>query len=219
MNKMKKMKVNLFAFALCTMLTVVSFAQSDKDESTGGFKKDKLFTGGTVALGFGSGSTSFGLGPYFGYSINKYVDVALSLNYNYVSQRDYLDFGDKIRQSVIGPGIFTRLYPVKFLFAHAQYEQNFIKVKYIPAYAGNPSRSQSVSAPSFLVGPGFASGRDADNNTFYYISILFDVAKNPNSPYIDGRGRVTPIYRAGINIGLFGGSGSDNGGGRKRNNY
>ena len=175
-----------------------------QEESKGGFDKSKLFTGGNVGLGFGSGRTSIGIGPYFGYSLNKYVDVALSLNYNYISQRDYVQYGDKLRQSMIGPGVFTRLFPVKFLFAQAQFEQNFIKLKYIPASGGYYLPfSETKSVSSFLIGPGYAGGREAGNNTYYYVSVLFDVAKNKNSPYVDGLGRVNPIFRAGFNIGLF----------------
>ena len=181
--------------------------EEEEEEKTGGFKKENLFVGGNVALGFGTGSFSFGLGPYFGYSLNKYVDVAVSLNYNYISLRDYKVFGDKKRYSVIGPGGFVRIYPVKFLFAHAQYEQNFFKVKYIPApNSFYQAEQDKISVGSLLVGPGFASGRDADNKTFYYISVLFDVAKNINSPYVDGSGRINPVIRAGFNIALFQGN-------------
>lgn len=181
--------------------------KEEEEEKTGGFKKENLFVGGNVALGFGTGSFSFGLGPYFGYSLNKYVDVAVSLNYNYISLRDYQVFGDKKRFSVIGPGGFVRIYPVKFLFAHAQYEQNFFKVKYIPApNSFYQAEQDKISVRSLLVGPGFASGRDADDKTFYYISVLFDVAKNINSPYVDGSGRINPVIRAGFNIALFQGN-------------
>lgn len=204
----------ILMLSLSTILILsYTYAQTTKDEEEeikGGFKKENLFVGGNIALGFGQGSFSFGLGPYFGFSINKYVDVAVSLNYNYISQRDYHYLGDKLRNSVIGPGGFVRIYPVKFLFAHAQYEQNFFKAKYFPPpNSFYQVEEDKLSVGSLLVGPGFASGRDADNKTFYYISVLFDVAKNINSPYIDGSGRLNPIIRAGYNIALFQGDGGD----------
>ena len=218
------MKKLLMLFVSTVLLLSVLKAQKikeEEDEKTAGFKKENLFVGGNVALGFGTGSFSFGLGPYFGYSLNKYVDVAVSLNYNYISQRDLYQFGDKLRNSVIGPGGFVRIYPVKFLFAHAQYEQNFFKAKYIPApnsFYQTEQDKQSVG--SLLVGPGFASGRDEDNKTFYYISVLFDVAKNINSPYVDGSGKVNPVIRAGFNIALFQGN-NDRGAinNKRRNRY
>ena len=184
-------------------------AQTEKKEEEepvkmGGFKKENLFVGGNVALGLGSGNFSVGVGPYFGYSINKYIDAAVGLNYSYLSQRDYYTT-QKIRQSVIGPSAFVRLYPVKFLFAHAQYEYNFIKYKQIYGN-GIPDNVYKINVSSFLIGPGFASGRDASNKTFYYISVLFDVLKNTNSPYTDNLGRITPIIRAGYNVALFQGN-------------
>ena len=94
------------------------------------------------------------------------------------------------------------------VFIKIYFEYNFIKYKQIYGN-GIPDDVYKRKAPSLLIGPGFASGRDADNKTFYYISVLFDVIKNKNSPYVDNLGRVNPIIRAGVNIALF----QTNGGG------
>jgi len=197
------------SFFCLSLLCLNVNAQTEKKEEDevikGGFKKENLFVGGNVALGLGSGNFSVGVGPYIGYSINKYIDAAAGLNYSYLSQRDYYTT-QKNRQSVIGPSAFVRLYPVKFLFAHAQYEYNFIKYKQIYGN-GIPDNVYKINVPSFLIGPGFASGRDAYSKSFYYISVLFDVLKNKNSPYTDNQGRVTPIIRAGYNVALFQGDG------------
>ncbi len=201
---MKKM-VMLMSFGFVLLSTVKAQTEKKVEEEQeikeGGFKKENLFAGGNVALGLGSGNFSVGIGPYFGYSVNKYVDVAVGLSYSYFSQRDYYTT-QKLRQSVIGPSAFVRLYPVKFLFAHAQYEYNFIQYKQIYGN-GIPDVVTKINVPSFLIGPGFASGRDANNKTFYYISVLFDILKKSNSPYTDNQGRVTPVIRAGYNIALF----------------
>lgn len=183
-----------------------SFAQKFADEvpTEKGFKKQNLFTGGSLNLSFGNQVTALGLSPYFGYSINKYVDVAATLGWNYISQRDNIYTGDKLRQTILGPGAFVRLYPVKFLFAHAQYEHNFIRYKYIPpSTSGQPSEVTHLNANSFLIGGGFASGRDNYNKSFYYISVLWDIGKETNSPYVDNQNRAVPLIRAGYNIALF----------------
>lgn len=202
---MKKLLVCCFAsFLVLSNLSAQTTKEEEDEEEKGGFKKENLFVGGTVGVGFFDNTFSFLIGPYFGYSINKYVDVAAALNYNYISQRD--DFSTlKLRQSIIGPSAFVRLYPVKFLFAHAQYEYNFIKLKQIYGN-GIPDQVYKIDVPSVLIGPGFASGRDADNKTFYYISVLFDVLKRENSPYTDNLGRINPIFRAGFNVALFQGN-------------
>jgi hypothetical protein len=176
-------------------------------EKKGGFSADNLFVGGDITLGFSNSYTALGASPYFGYSVNKYLDVAVSFNYIYTSQRDVLVYGDKARQTQFGPGAFVRLYPLKFLFAQAQFEHNFIKVKYMPVdNSGYLPSTDRIDANSLLVGAGYAGGREEDNKSFYYFSISWDVLRNKNSPYVDGLGRAVPIIRAGYNIALFQGA-------------
>jgi hypothetical protein len=136
------------------------------------------------------------------------VDVAASLNFNYVSQRDVVEAGDKLRTTFTGPGAYVRLYPVNFLFAQAQYEHNYIKQKYIPArnsvsFTGD---TYKYNVGSTLVGGGYCSGRDGTGSNFFYVSILWDVTKNPNSPFTDNLNRAIPIVRTGFQIALFNGA-------------
>lgn len=184
-----------------------SMAQDEEtrtEEKKGGFKKENLFVGGDITLGFSNVYTAVGASPYFGYSINKYLDVAVSFNYIYTAQRDILVYGDKARQTQYGPGAFVRVYPLKFLFAQAQFEHNFIKIKYLPLNnSGYPATTDRVDANSFLVGAGYAGGRNEYNKSFYYISVSWDLLRNTNSPYVDGLNRAVPIIRAGYNIALF----------------
>jgi hypothetical protein len=182
------------------------FAQDEEEsERKSLFRKDNLFTGGNVSLSFFSGGTLMGLSPFFGYSVNKYVDVAASLNFNYISQRDVVENGDKVRTTFVGPGAYVRLFPVNFLFAQAQYENNYIRQKYIPArnsisYAGD---TYKYDVSSVLVGGGYCSGRSGIRNNFFYVSILWDVTKKPNSPFTDNLNRAIPIVRTGFQIALF----------------
>jgi hypothetical protein len=184
-----------------------SFAQDENNfdgEPKKGLKKENLFTGGDLTLGFSNLYTTLGASPYFGYSINKYIDAAVSFNFNYTSQRDYIIYGDKIRQTVYGPGTFIRVYPLRFLFTQVQYEHNFINVRYIPANnSGYLQSTDNIDANSLLVGGGWAGGRGNGNKSFYYICVLWDVAGAAQSPYVDGLGRAVPIFRAGFNIALF----------------
>lgn len=187
-------------------LSFHSFAQSDEEKTVEkkGFKKEKLFTGGSVTAGFSNYATILGITPQFGYSLTSWADAGITLNLNYTSQRDYYDYGDKLRQTVYGPGAFVRLFPVNFLFASAQYEYNLIHLKYIPANNGSiESDKNNLNANSLLLGAGYAGGRERGSNTYYYFSISWDVLGDKNSPYLDGLGRSNPIIRAGYNIGLF----------------
>ena len=193
----------VFVVLLLVAGSYSSIAQ-DEEEPKRGFKKENLFTGGDLTLGFSNLYTALGASPYFGYSLNKYLDVAVSFNINYTSQRDYIVYGDKVRQFTYGPGAFIRAYPLKFLFAEVQYEHNFMNFRYLPANnSGYISSNNNIDANSLLVGGGWAGGRGNGSRNFYYICVLWDVGGASQSPYVDGLGRAVPIFRAGYNIALF----------------
>ncbi|MBA2248648.1 MAG: hypothetical protein H0W12_00485 [Chitinophagaceae bacterium] len=201
---MKKLLMFLCFITYATLL----FAQDNKDDNRGekksGFKKENLFTGGGVSASFFNGTTVLGITPHFGYSLTRWADVGFVFNLNYTSQRDYADYGDKLRQTVYGPGAFVRLFPVRFLFAQAQYEYNTIHLNYIPATGGSYAPAKTnLTAGSLLLGAGYTSGRSPGNNNYYYLSVLFDVLAQPNSPYVDNLQRSIPIIKAGYNIALF----------------
>ena len=210
---MKKLLLSVVLLS-AVLMAGAQAKEKKEEEKSKGFKKENLFTGGSVTLAFYSGGTTLGASPVFGYRLANWIDAGVVVNYTYDSRRDYPYINDKIRQSVYGGGAFTRIYPVNFLFAQAQFEHNFTTVKNIPAGLGS-SDKYKVDANSLLVGAGYAQGREPGSNTFFYVAILFDVLKNRNSPYVSevsGNGttsiRVNPIYRAGVNIGLFEGRNS-----------
>lgn len=197
-----------FLVLLLSGLVFHSIAQDEEKvkekEKEKKFKRENLFVGGDLTASFYSGGTVLGISPYFGYSLNKYVDVAASFSFNYISQRDYINYGDKIRQTDYGPGAFVRLYPVHFLFGEVQYEHNFMRQKYFPVSNSGFSNSiQHFDANSVLVGGGYTSGRRNGNNTFYYFSVMWDIARVAESPYVDNLGRSLPIIKAGVNFALF----------------
>lgn len=201
----------ILSVVLVLIVSFHSFAQDDssRTEKKGGFKKDHLFTGGGITLSFSSYGTVLGATPVFGYSIAKWLDAGILFNYIYATQRhyQYYSYDDKLKQTMVGPGAFVRIYPVHFLFIQAQGEKNFIKQTLIPDDSSIPKVTVKASAPSFLVGGGYCSGREGIGDVFYYVSILFDVAKNKNSPYVEvtqnGNVNVLPIIRAGLQIPLF----------------
>ena len=199
---MKKAIIILFLLPVCFHVK----AQSNDENTEGkkGFQKEKLFTGGSANVGFSNGTTMLGIAPQLGYSLTNWADAGINFNLNYISQRDYNFYGDKLRQTTYGTGAFVRLFPLNFLFASAQYEYNMIHLKYIPASGSNYSPDKSnIHASSLLLGGGYAGGRYRGNNTYYFLSVSWDVLDDKNSPYVDGLGRSTPVIRAGYNIGLF----------------
>ena len=212
-----KSKVIAFLF-IASIISLHSKAQDE--EERGGFKKENLFTGGSVTASFGSGVTVLGVSPLFGYKIANWVDAGLVFNLTYVGVRDFKEFDDKLKQTVKGAGVFTRLYPVDFLFVQGQFEKNFTTQNYEPrpnSILYSPFK-KNVNSNSLLVGAGYASGRQRGSNTFFYMAIMIDVLKEEYSPYVDvavddATGyksiRAVPIIRGGINIGLFEGRNRD----------
>ena len=194
----------LLALLVTVSLSLSAFSQDEDNEKF--FKKENVFTGGTLNASFGNQITVLGISPYIGYSFNKYIDLAVSPGINYQSERDYPYYGDKLRLTTYGPGAFVRIFPVKFLFAQAQYEFNFLRTKYIPfgSTGGLGVERFKYDAHSLLVGPGISNGKDFPyQKSYYYFSIMWDVGNSPYSPYKDNLDRAVPIFRAGYNIALF----------------
>jgi hypothetical protein len=199
-EQMKKWTL-ILAMVTCSLM---AFSQEEKEEEKeGGFKKQNIFTGGSISLSFGNRSFLVGGNPMLGYKIAEWIDAGIVLNYQYTSFRDYDVIGDKLRQNIYGGGVFTRIYPVNFLFGQAQFEHNFITLKYLPPDGSSPSKAKT-SGNSFLVGAGYTQGRIRGlNDAFFYLSVLWDISNNEASPYTDVYGRATPIFRAGVNVYLF----------------
>src|SRR5262245_45574737 len=124
-------KAVVLVCGLC-LLSVTLMAQDGEGEQKG-FKKQNLFTGGSITVSFFNGQTVLGANTIFGYKLAKWLDAGLEFNYVYAGARDYNEDNDRIRQTTYGPGAFARLYPVSFLFAQAQFERNFSTLKYTAA--------------------------------------------------------------------------------------
>lgn len=205
---MKRLILSVLLFATVNSLFAQTREEEEEPAKKKFFKKENLFTGGSVNVNFFNGQTVLGASPVMGYSINRFIDAGIALNFTYTGIREYT--GDKYRQFVYGPGVFARLYPVKMIFAQGVYEHNFISLKYLPA-GGGPSQQLKLNENSMLVGGGYCNGREGVGSLFYYVSILFDVTKKPNSPYVeqlqDGSYRALPIIKAGLQIPLFNGGG------------
>ncbi len=194
-------------FLLLSFILLICLNSFSQNEEIGEsfFKKENCFTGGTGNFSFGDNITSVGVSPYFGYSFNKFFDLAFSFGINYISQRNVYSDGDKLRQTVYTPATFIRVFPAKFLFGQLQYEYNMIKNHYLPGLGSYySSEKQSYQSKSILLGAGISNGKDFPaQKSYYYFSILWDVGKDVHSPYKDNLNRAIPIIRAGYNIALF----------------
>ena len=201
-----KFKLIVLVF-IASVISIHTKAQGGEEKEKVPFKQN-LFTGGSISLAFYSNTFLVGGSPVLGYSITNWADLGIVINYNYTVYRDYQFFDDRLKQNNFGGGPFVKLYPLRFIFAQAQYEYNFLKLKYIPPNNSGIQQKDNIEAKSFLIGGGYTTGRmGRGGSPHYYLAILFDILQEPGSPYTDAYGRTIPIIRGGVQIPLFQGSG------------
>ena len=206
------MKFKLIIILFIASAISLNVKAQDEEEKPKVPFKENLFTGGSISVAFYSNTFLIGGSPVLGYSITNWADLGIVVNYNYTVYRDYYVFDDRLKQQNYGGGGFVKLYPVRFLFAQAQWEYNFLRLKYIPPNNSGIERKDNLEASSFLVGGGYTTGRQGRGGSpHYYLAILFDISNNPGSPYTDAYGRTIPIIRGGIQIPLFQGGGRNQG--------
>ncbi len=166
------------------------------DEATKGFKKENIFIGGGLNLGFASNTFAVGVSPEIGYSIASWLDAGMAFNVNYVSQRADPYYNNNVGQKSFsyGGGPFFRIYPIKVLFVQGQYESNWSNVTY--NNLGYQTK-YNYSSSSFIAGIGYAQRIVGQNN--FYTLIGFDLMNDKNSPY-NFNGSKYPIIKAGFDF-------------------
>jgi len=170
------------------------------DESKG-FKKENVFLGGSISLGFGSGNFGVGANPEIGYSLSQWLDGGVVFNLNYNSQRYYdaysgADIG-KVSSFNYGAGVFVRAYPVNFLFVQLQPEENWINYN-TKDFSTNIHLKSKVNAASLIGGIGYSQRVVTQGSYFFMIGL--DLLTNENSPYRDSYNHALPIIRGGFDV-------------------
>lgn len=172
---------------------------SGGDDEFKGFKKEHIFAGGTLGLGYSGYTFSIGGNPEIGYSFTDWLDVGVSLNLNYYSERadPYYNNNIRSRQFNYGAGVFTRIYPVRFLFVQLQPEQNWIHFNQKDMNSGY-SGSGTVNAFSLIGAIGYTQHIVGQASSFIMVGV--DLSNNLHSPYRDYNGSAVPIVRAGFDF-------------------
>lgn len=167
------------------------------NEGSTGFKKENIFIGGGLNIGFASNTFGVGGTPEIGYSIAQWLDAGIGFNINYASQGadQYYNNNTRIRNFSYGGGPFVRIYPVQFLFLQAQYEKNWgtLSSKYSDGY----TQKYKYNSNSLIAGIGYAQRVVGQTN--FYTMIGLDLLNDYNSPY-RLYGTKLPVIRAGINF-------------------
>ena len=174
---------------------------NNNDYESKGFKKENVFLGGSISLGFGSGNFGVGANPEIGYSLSQWLDGGVVFNLNYNSQRYYdaysgADIG-KVSSFNYGAGVFVRAYPVNFLFVQLQPEENWINYN-TKDFSTNIHLKSKVNAASLIGGIGYSQRVVTQGSYFFMIGL--DLLTNQNSPYRDSYNHALPIIRGGFDV-------------------
>ena len=180
-----------------------TYSSNERSNGSTELSDNRLFIGGSIALGLSNLTFNLGATPEIGYSFNQWLDAGVALNLNYQSIRADPSFvyNDDTRQRSFnyGGGPFVRVFPLRQFFLQAQLEHNWIDYNFL-AYNNNGAppiaSSLSTQSNSFLAGIGFTQ-RVVGQASFYTV-ILVDLMNDPNSPYRDYNGNPLPIIRAGF---------------------
>ncbi len=174
------------------LILLFAILQQPNAQDTRGFRKENIFIGSGVNLGFFNGFI-IGLNPEVGYSVGKFLDVGVATNINYITQ-NAVNAQVTFRQLALGAGPFVRVWPVNRFFLGGQFEFN--RISYSEKVGGQVQNKASYTAPSLLVGGGW--GNRFVGQSQFYTSIMIDVLGDPLSPYTDQFGRVQPVFRTGF---------------------
>ena len=193
---MKQLKIYILLIGISASLSGLA-QQNEVDEPAKGFKKENIYLGTGLNLGFGNHSFTVGLNPEIGYSFNKWLDAGIAFNVNYFSQNAY-DFGGttQFRNFNYGGGPYLRLWPVNFLFVQAQPEYNWSNSTRKDVTT-NQSSTFKDNVGSLLLGVGY--GTRMIGSSYSYFTLMIDVLQNRNSPYRDlYTNDPLPVLRAGF---------------------
>ena len=196
---MKKKLVSLLLIALSNSFIVNA---QEVVKTMPSMNAHPVFIGGNLVLGGGAGSFQFGINPEIFKRVNNYIDIGSASNIFFQSFNPTLGNGlqgTSSRSFQLGTGGFARIWPLEKFFIQVQPEYNYtwsrFKDRSTEGINAGASRSISFGAESILAGIGYGTRSE---NGMTYFSVMFDLLKNPNSPYRDGFNRADPIVRAGF---------------------
>lgn len=156
-----------------------------EDEEVKGFDKSKLVYGGNMGLQLGN-FTFINFSPQVGYQFSDFITAGAGINYIYSSIRTR-DFNGNVlwRENLgfAGANLFARLFPTDFLFVSIQPEVNYRwgNVRYRD---GRPDQTlPSAVVPTLLAGAGIVMGSGGRPGRGTLISVQYDLAQDPRSPY------------------------------------
>lgn len=153
--------------------------ENPPEEQKKGFDPQRLVIGGSLGASFGN-YTFVNVSPQVGYMFNQYITAGAGINYIYNSYK--YSNGDRDNYSFAGINLFSRVFPVRFLFLSVQPEINYSWGKYKTENPSLPDYDYDGKwVPAFLVGAGAVLSPGGKGGIF--LSLQYDVVQNSRSPY------------------------------------
>jgi hypothetical protein len=184
-------------------------ASRPRKQEQKGFDKDKLIYGGGLKFNFFGGGFRAGVTPVLGYRLTDRFAAGIGLGYQYDSQQDYYVFNTpsglqtrSLRRHMIMPTVWVRAMLFENIFVQVEGEYDLQNYRGFiqdsdpnsSTYAEPVRKTQTISTPALLVGPGFR--QQIGEYSSLYALIMYDVVQDVNSPYY----RLLD-YRIGVNFG------------------
>lgn len=188
---------------LCVLLVSAvqfTYAQYYKTDTVTrkGFDPSRLIVGGSLGMIFGD-YTNVNISPLIGYRISQLFAAGVNINAQFASERwrTYNNVTTQRNQyTVLGGGIWGRVYPLDFLFVHVQPEYNYVSLK-STFYDSDPKTiiKEKYGVPSLLLGGGYS--QPVGGRAAFSLMVLYDVLQDDRSPYQNGL-----IFRVGASSGF-----------------
>lgn len=171
-----------------------------------GFDASRIIFGGGLGFGFGN-VTNISVSPMVGYRISDNFSAGVGFGYQYVRIKNGWLVYDANNNQIIkpytanmySPSIWGRYVIWNNIFAHLEYEHNFMSYKeFFNNYTVGlevQSKNVSYNAPSLLVGGGIR--QPISDRVSILFTGLYDVIQDKYSPY-----KGTISFRFGIVAGF-----------------
>lgn len=148
---------------------------------------NKINVGGNIGFGFSNNYSYINFQPRVSYQLLKWIIPGISFTYQY-SRQKYSNYD--LKYNTWGPGLFAYIYPVKFAYAHIEYQHLWYnQINTSPAGVRLKDSNDYL-----LLGAGVRI--PVSSNMYLNASILFNVLDDKYNIYQN------PIYSVGFGLAL-----------------
>jgi hypothetical protein len=150
---------------------------------------ERIHIGGNLSGGVTNNSYFLTVAPRVSMEVTKWFVPGATVVYMYSQETG----ANKATTNTYGAGVFTDLYPIKYVFGHVEYQHLWYSRK----ITGPESFKESADDDFLLMGAGVKV--PIGNKMSAFASVLFNVLNNERSEkYM----YTNPIYSIGIDVGL-----------------